>query len=234
MIGERIRARRKQLRLSQQELACDLWTRSYISQIELGKVIPSLKSVQEMATRLDTTVSDLMDDGGLLSLAKSTLFQPQLCQAILERLPLFPTTIILAKLSHALQKNESPECKLPPNAELYYLTARVHIYQKNYHLAQEKIEAGINLADKFWRIRLLGLDYQICKVLGNKIHLKKAQQRLGQSLLGMDTLDELRQSVIDELKGNSAHPPMELIQLLHSVDWAIDLDCAFDLTNSDP
>ena len=60
-IGERIKRRREELKMTQDELAkkCGYKSRSSINKIELSRDLP-LKKVQLMATALETTPSDLM------------------------------------------------------------------------------------------------------------------------------------------------------------------------------
>lgn len=82
-LGHRIRQRRKQLQMSQQALAKDAWTRSYISQVELGKITPSTETLSAIARCLVTTVGELSGDEAVLRAAKATLFTPKVCQQYL-------------------------------------------------------------------------------------------------------------------------------------------------------
>ena len=82
-VGDRIRQRRKQLLMSQVALAEGLCTRSFISQIEVGKVGPSLETLSAIASRLDITVGELIGDQQSLAAAKATLFTPELCKVFL-------------------------------------------------------------------------------------------------------------------------------------------------------
>jgi len=69
--------------MSQVDLAEGLCTRSFISQIEVGKVAPSLETVSAIASRLDITVGELIGDQRSLAAAKATLFTPELCKVFL-------------------------------------------------------------------------------------------------------------------------------------------------------
>lgn len=69
MIGDNIRLRRK-MRLSQEALAKGNWTRSYVSQIERGRILPSLQTLSQIANKLDTTVAELVGDQTTLAKAK--------------------------------------------------------------------------------------------------------------------------------------------------------------------
>ncbi|MBI2915154.1 MAG: tetratricopeptide repeat protein [Firmicutes bacterium] len=56
-LGEKIRALRKELKLTQQDLAGQDFTKSFISQVEKNQARPSLKSLQIIAARLNRPVS---------------------------------------------------------------------------------------------------------------------------------------------------------------------------------
>ena len=76
-----IRRRRRHLGMSQQDLGGDTWTRSFISQIEVGKVAPSLEVLMELANRLDVTAGELLGDDMMIQLAKETIFDaPNICR----------------------------------------------------------------------------------------------------------------------------------------------------------
>ncbi|NLK09299.1 MAG: helix-turn-helix transcriptional regulator, partial [Firmicutes bacterium] len=61
-VGERIRARRLKLGMTQQELAGEMFTKSFISQIEKNHARPSLKSLQTLATRLGKPMAYFLDE----------------------------------------------------------------------------------------------------------------------------------------------------------------------------
>ncbi len=60
-VGRRIRAHRQSLGLTQAELAAPL-TKSYVSAVENGRVLPSLRALWFLAGRLGVGVGDLVDD----------------------------------------------------------------------------------------------------------------------------------------------------------------------------
>lgn len=62
-IGQRIRARRRELGMSQLDLAGEQYTRGFISQIENGFITPSLKSLEYIAVRLGRPVAWFMEGG---------------------------------------------------------------------------------------------------------------------------------------------------------------------------
>ena len=132
MIGNNIRMRRKKLRLSQEALAQGDWTRSYISQIERGRIQPSIDTLTKIAIKLDTTVAELIGDQTLVHQAKAAVLYPDICKQYLDQLPETPTTIFLDQLTNSLLTNNNLDFQLPPNPELYYLTARYY-FPENIH-----------------------------------------------------------------------------------------------------
>jgi len=66
MIGEKIKNKRKELNLTQQELAESVGvTKSYISQIEKTKIIPSISKLRDIAKSLNINIADLMKSDDL-------------------------------------------------------------------------------------------------------------------------------------------------------------------------
>ncbi|MGI6038036.1 MAG: tetratricopeptide repeat protein [Limnochordia bacterium] len=61
-LGEKVKYLRKRLGMTQQELAGNDFTKSFISQIEKNEANPSLKSLQIIASRLDKSVSFFLDE----------------------------------------------------------------------------------------------------------------------------------------------------------------------------
>lgn len=61
-LGEKIKKRRKELFLKQKDLAGEDFTTSFISQIEKGKLNPSLKTLEILARRLEVPVAYLLEE----------------------------------------------------------------------------------------------------------------------------------------------------------------------------
>lgn len=61
-LGEKIRALRRQMRMTQADLAGNDFTKSFISQVEKNQTQPSLKSLMIIAQRLNRPVSYFLDD----------------------------------------------------------------------------------------------------------------------------------------------------------------------------
>jgi tetratricopeptide (TPR) repeat protein len=62
ILGEKIKKRRKELFLKQKDLAGEDFTTSFISQIEKGKLNPSLKTLEIIARRLEVPVAYLLEE----------------------------------------------------------------------------------------------------------------------------------------------------------------------------
>lgn len=65
-LGRRIRERRRDLGLTQSELAAP-FTKSYLSAVERGRTLPSLRALWLIASRLGTGVGELADDVNILA-----------------------------------------------------------------------------------------------------------------------------------------------------------------------
>src|SRR5213593_43930 len=72
-LGERVRAARHELGLSQAQLAGDELTKGFISQVEAGLVRPSLRSLQIIASRLGRSLDYFIGDESLAG-AKRRVF----------------------------------------------------------------------------------------------------------------------------------------------------------------
>ena len=220
--------------MSQVDLAEGLCTRSFISQIEVGKVAPSLETVSAIASRLDITVGELIGDQRSLAAAKATLFTPELCKVFLNNVPDTPTKRILYHLADCLLTDAAPEIHESLNGEMSYYTAKVHIYQGNYRRAIETLSEGIKYADRFWKIRIL-----------NQLHL--CQQELGDTDAGSETLrllkrlcedmqniNDLQDHIDKDLKieGASLYAA-KVAEIAGGLEWAKELSHALELVNED-
>lgn len=227
-LGVQIRNRRQRLRMSQQKLAEGRWSRSYISQLESGKIQPSLDTLNQIAERLDTTVSELVGDSVWLKLAKAFLFVPDKCRFYLEKLPQTSTTVFLEQLTNSLQTNAEISAPVPPNAELYYLAGRVFNHRGEYAQAAAILERGVKFADRFWRLLIYRHLMEAYEGLGDDEHTTAAREKLEALFEDIQTAEDLRDLVHRELRTESdASRAMELAELLAKIDWAEDFTKAF-------
>ncbi len=60
-LGERIRAARLERKMTQDELAKDTFSKSYVSAVELGKIHPSIKALRILARRLQLPASHFLE-----------------------------------------------------------------------------------------------------------------------------------------------------------------------------
>ncbi len=63
LLGERVRAARLKARLTQLDLAGQSFSKSYVSAVERGQMIPSLAALSILAARLGVTLSWLLGEG---------------------------------------------------------------------------------------------------------------------------------------------------------------------------
>ncbi|HBQ93858.1 MAG: helix-turn-helix transcriptional regulator [Firmicutes bacterium] len=63
MVGTKIRDLRKKLGLTQEQLAGDELTKSYVSQVELGRIHPSHKALEIIASRLGKPLGYFLENG---------------------------------------------------------------------------------------------------------------------------------------------------------------------------
>lgn len=93
-IGERIKARRKELNMTQRELAAKMGYTDHttITRIESGKVDPPQSRIMQFAKALGTTPSHLLDEGtepeDLGGLAAQVLLDPAIMNMVREYMSL--------------------------------------------------------------------------------------------------------------------------------------------------
>jgi len=61
-VGKKLRHIRKNMRITQEELADGICNRSYVSQIEKGNVVPSPEILEQLAKKLNTDLKDLWEE----------------------------------------------------------------------------------------------------------------------------------------------------------------------------
>src|SRR5919198_1914104 len=83
-LGERVRAARRELGMSQAQLAGEELTKGFISQVEAGLVRPSLRSLQIIAGRLGRGIEYFVGDQPLSS-AKRVTYHRVAAEAAAER-----------------------------------------------------------------------------------------------------------------------------------------------------
>ena len=61
-LGEKIKILRKNLKLTQNDIACDILSRSILSKIETNKVTPSIYQLKYLATILNISTDFLLSE----------------------------------------------------------------------------------------------------------------------------------------------------------------------------
>lgn len=162
IIAERLRAARIAARMTQQELAGQMFSKSYISAVERGKMIPSLQALGVLANRLEVSISYLLGDGELypLSLAAKRAaadILPERERAarqvdIMLALGKAEELIRQDQYDEALQalgQNEEPPADLPVRQEpiWYWLVGWALIMKGKHQDGVELLERGLRLAE---------------------------------------------------------------------------------------
>lgn len=84
-LGDKIRALRRQMRMTQADLAGSDFTKSFISQVEKNQTQPSLKSLMIIAQRLNRPVSYFLDEEPPVAPASAPLHQAVAAGRVLEQ-----------------------------------------------------------------------------------------------------------------------------------------------------
>lgn len=141
-LGERIRARRKELGLTQSQLGGSDLTKGFISLVEKGRAKPSLETLVLLARRLQKPVGYFLEEGTVLG---RKAFQLTLASAWVA-LKRAEFTQAAERFSEALQvarqqRDESAE------AESYIGLASALAGLRQFDVARENVERGRTLAE---------------------------------------------------------------------------------------
>lgn len=138
-LGERIRAARQQLGLSQAELAGNELSKGFISQVESGLARPSVRSLQVIAHRLGQPL-DYFIGGELLAADKRVAFHALAAEAALERSD-------WVQLREHAEKGIEQSTEPRDRARMLRLLARADISERHFEVAFERITAALALLD---------------------------------------------------------------------------------------
>lgn len=138
-LGERIRAARQQLGMSQSELAGDELSKGFISQVESGLARPSVRSLQVIAHRLGKPLDYFIGDEPLAA-DKRVAFHALAAEAALER---SDWTQVREHAQRGLEHSSEPRDR----ARLMRLLARADIAAREHEAAFERINAALALLD---------------------------------------------------------------------------------------
>lgn len=142
-LGERVRAARKALGLSQAALAGEDFTKGFISQLESGQVRPSIRSLQVIASRLGKPLEYFLGDEPLAAV-KRVAFHRLAAEAAAERRA---WDEVRRHVGEALE--QSPDAR--DRAGILYLLARAEVaaraYERGFDLVAEALALGDPAAD---------------------------------------------------------------------------------------
>ena len=196
MLGHRIKKIRKSLKLSQEDLAGDDFTKSYISKIERGLVNPSMKALEIIASRLNKPISYFVSD------SNQDTFDPTL---ILDGQKLYEQK----KHDESLDKfNQVLEFKDKLDDEqlvrIYYYVADIYLKQKKYDISADICNEALNALERLEDLYFFKLYY----ILGNAYYYLDRRQ---------DALDKLLKCEKELLRYNIFVDIPFKFDLLHDI-----------------
>jgi transcriptional regulator with XRE-family HTH domain/predicted negative regulator of RcsB-dependent stress response len=163
ILAQRLRTARLAAKLTQQELAGETFSKSYISAVEQGRMIPSIPSLSVLATRLGVAMSYLLGESDLELSAVTERPQepPQLRPAyvptqqsqVQQILTEAEERIRRREFAQALELLRNPDQLLINRALRYYprwyaLMGRVLLRQRQLEEAREVLEQGLQLVER--------------------------------------------------------------------------------------
>ncbi|MEK4499433.1 helix-turn-helix transcriptional regulator [Bacillus sp. FSL R12-0069] len=147
-LGEKIKALRKEKKLTQTALAGSELTKSMLSQIENGKATPSMKTLQYIAEKLECETSFLLeeDDVGIVALIQKMepLIKANQCNEVYETLlPIVQKELPLTLNTARLYKQFITGAAIMNDYNIeYYVETAVSIFEK-YTLYRESTETKL-------------------------------------------------------------------------------------------
>lgn len=136
-LGERVRAARRELGMSQAQLAGGELTKGFISQVEAGLVRPSVRSLQVIANRLGRSLDYFLGDEPLAAMKRLT-FHRLAAEAAVERRE---WDTVRAEVARALAERPQPR----DHAKLLRFLALTEITSGDREAAFEHIARGLTL-----------------------------------------------------------------------------------------
>lgn len=180
-LGEKIKALRKELKMTQTDLAGSEMTKSMLSQIENNLATPSMKNLQYLASKLAKPMAYFLED---------TIYQPDLpIEEIHEALKAASKLINNAKLDEALVQLENilKKYKLDHDSKLYadFLDkyGQCLINLNRIEEGQEKIKEAVNIyKNKFLFIDAAKTHLSLIDIYWNRFDYHKCMEILEEAL----------------------------------------------------
>ncbi|MCP3029623.1 helix-turn-helix domain-containing protein [Halobacillus sp. A5] len=192
-VGKFIRYKRKELGLTQEQLADGICSITYISKVENNTIKPKQDILSHICKKLDLEPLGLKGDNnqGLINLMKDVYY------GIVDRINLHEISCRLGEIQEKIKD------KIDPNLQIGYklILAQYFLYQRDERKAMEKLdEAKQNLSYlskefRFWFFNSYGLyqylfgspldslnSYKKAKEIMNEIDLEQAQANINYQL----------------------------------------------------
>jgi tetratricopeptide (TPR) repeat protein len=138
-LGERVRTARREVGISQAQLAGDELTKGFISQIESGLVRPSIRSLQHIASRLGKPLDYFLGDEPLAA-TKRAAFHRLAAEAAAERLE-------WSAVDEQATAGLAVTADVVERATFIRLLANAALYQDRREAAFDRVSQGLALLD---------------------------------------------------------------------------------------
>ena len=162
-VGEKIRRIRKELRLTQEDIAGEEFTKSYISQIERGIINPSLKALKYIAEKLNKPMSYFVENIDELEKEENESINKieEILDLILEGEALFNSNDLEKAydiFNKLLSVSLSKEVEIAAAISSFYL-GRIYLAQSKFKDALSHFEQAIHQFKKLQKFDRLADSY---------------------------------------------------------------------------
>ncbi len=144
LLGKKIKNLRKGLKMRQEDLARDVVTRGYISQIEKGNAMPSFEIISKLAERLNCSITFLLEEE-----VPEAVSLPPSAPAQLVRAEQYLENNLLNEFLNIIKSIEITEEETDLKAKQQLLYARYYWLSNDMEKAHEYIEDVIQNAPPF-------------------------------------------------------------------------------------
>ncbi len=143
-LGEKLRQARLERKMTQEDLSEGIFSKSYVSAVELGKIQPSLKALQVLSKRLELPLTEFLDKPGV---DRSSQFI-SLSMARLRYLLVCARKADLERSKQVVKQLEQEELDELQQAEFSYLKGRLYKLSGNSPQALVTFQQAIARWDK--------------------------------------------------------------------------------------
>lgn len=140
-LANRIRTRRRELGMTQNELAGNFFTRGFVSQVENGIIDPSLKTLEVIAHQLGLPVSSLLDEPDQYNVVDAESWVQEALQVVYNNKDLDHASDLAQRaLDIAIRAHNNPVA-----ARAFSALAWVAVYRKHYKEAADLFRKAAHL-----------------------------------------------------------------------------------------